>query len=203
MENNYNEYKKGLVLYIDEAYDWFESRLSNRSSNLYLSYKINYQWRKRLLDVYLTFQDLSSIDKRFKMRFDIIIECAYREPFSKDPFEYHYFKVKQKGNKFNRKFIYSVKYPYSYMEKYFDLYDTNQIIEPSNFALMEFNMIKDNPKLLKRTLNRYYDILLPQVNEKFNGSLTHDDLTLLLISNEILDKYEPKLYRMLKNKIRL
>ncbi len=203
MENNYNEYKKGLVMYIDEAYTYFESRLSNRSTNLYLSYKTNYQWRKRLLDVYLTFQDISSIDKRFRLRFDIIIECGYREPFSKEPFVYNYLKIKQKKNKFNRKIIFTKVYPYEFMEKYFKHFDTNEIIEPSNISIMEYNMIKDNPKLLKRTLNRYYDILLPLIKEKFNGSLTHDDLSLILISNEILERYEPRLYKMLKNKIRL
>jgi deoxyadenosine/deoxycytidine kinase len=203
MENHYNEYKKGLVIFIDEAYTYFESRLSNRSTNIYLSYKTNYQWRKRLLDVYLTFQDITSIDKRFRMRFDIIIQCKYREPFSQEPFQFTYLKVKQHKNRFNRKVLYTRTYPYKYMKQYFALFDTNQIIEPSNIAMMEYNMIKDNPRLLKRTLNRYYDILLPQVEQLYNGNMTHDDLDLLLTSNLILDKYQPKLYRMLKNKIRL
>jgi len=203
MENHYNKFNNGLVMYIDEAYGFFESRLSNRSTNLYLSYKTNYQWRKRLLDVYLTFQDISSIDKRFRMRFDIIIDCGFREPFSEQPFTYTYYRVKGKKDKRKRRKLYTNIYPYNLMKQYFSLFDTNEIVEPPNIALMEYNMIKDNPVLLKRTLNRYYDILLPQVDKMFNGDLTHDKLELLLVSNLMLDKYQKKLYTMLKNKIRL
>lgn len=203
MENNYDTFPNGLVMYIDEAYGFFESRLSNRSTNLYLSYKTNYQWRKRLLDVYLAFQDISSIDKRFRMRFDIIISCEYRIPFSKEPFTYTYYRINKKKDKRNRKKLYTNIYPYEYMKQFFDLFDTNEIVEPPSIELMEYNMIKDNPVLLKRTLNRYYDILLPQTIEIFNGDMTHQQLELLLLSNLILVKYEKKLYAMLKNKIRL
>lgn len=195
------ELEKGLVMFIDEAYGLLESRLSNRSVNIYLSYKTNYQWRKRLLDVYLTFQDASSIDKRYRMRYDILIECGYREPFSKEPFTYHYYRRNKKNN--TRKIIYTQVYAYEQMEKLFDFYNTYEIVEPPNIALMNYKMIKDDIRLYKKYLNKYYDLLLPQYdNGKLKG-LTHELLELKLISEGILPQYEKKLYSMLKNKIRL
>jgi hypothetical protein len=192
---------EGLVLFIDEAYGFFESRLSNRSTNIYLSYKTNYQWRKRNLDVYLTFQDISSIDKRYRLRFDIIITCEYRKPFSKDDFVYNYYRKRKSGSS---NIVYTLKIPYYQMSKIFDLYDTNEIVEPPNIELMTYKMAKNDPKLMKRMLNKYYDILLPQVEKLYsNGDFTHEKLGLLLTSNLILENYEKKLYAMLKNKIRL
>ena len=54
-------YNKGNKLYTKTNYYKF--------INLYLSYKINYQPKSKELDVYLTFQDFSSIDKKLKTKY--------------------------------------------------------------------------------------------------------------------------------------
>ena len=196
-----DNFPNGLVFYVDEAYGMFESRLSNRAINLYLSYKTNYQWRKRLLDVYLTFQDFSSIDKRFRTRYHIFIQCGYRDAFSKEPFTYHYYRKQKEGAD---KFIYTRTYSYEYMKQFFNLYDTTEIIEPPQIALSTYKIIKDDMKLLSRQLNIYYDILLPVIKkEPYNDKISHDKLDLLLVSKNILPVYEKRLYTMLNNQIRL
>ena len=203
---DYEKYPKGLVMFIDEAYSYFESRMSNQSSSTYLSHKVNYQWRKRKLDSYLTFQDFSSVDKRFRdpLRWDIYILCEYREPDSQDDFIYHYYRNK-KGRDKGKFLFYTRKVPYRYMTQFFNKYDTNEIVENPNIARLEYNMCMDNPKLMKNILNRYYDKLLPKMDKFFyNGvKFNHENVQLFLIANNIYPKFESKIYTMLKNKIRL
>lgn len=204
---DYKQYPKGLVIFIDEAYTYFDSRLSSQTTNIYLSHKVNYQWRKRLLDVYLTFQDFSSIDKRFKdpIRWDIYISCEYRTPESKDDFVYNYYRNKKKGKNRGKKMFYTLRIPYNFMTKYFDHYDTNEIVENPNIARLEYNMAVNDTRLMKNMLNRYYDKLINKIPQFFyNGiKFNHENVKLFLIQNNVYEKFEPKLYVMLKNKIRL
>lgn len=191
----------GLVMYIDEAYTWLEARLSSQATNIFLSHNTNYQWRKRGLDVYLTFQDFMSIDIRYRMRFDIFIEAQYRDLNSNDDFIYNYYRHNKKVR--GKKKLYTLRIPYDTMKKIFPLFDTYEIVEPLNRDRMIYNIAKKNPKLMKKTLNRYYDTLLPQVEKEYDGNMTHEDLELMLISNLILPEYQKKLYNMLKKKKRL
>jgi hypothetical protein len=192
-------------MFLDEAPTWLEARLSSQATNILLTQNTNYQWRKRFLDVYLTFQDFWSIDKRFRMRFDTFIECEFREYNSREPFIYNYYRAKKHKKYYNKgRIYYTLKIPFDYMEKHiFHLYDTYEIVETLNKAKTIYNACRKNPSLMKNVLNNYYDILLPQIETDYNGKVTKENLELLLIDNEILQDYHKHLYNMLKNQKRL
>lgn len=184
------EYRNGLVVFIDEAYEYLEARLSGRDINVYLSHKTNYQWRKRLLDIYLTFQDLSSIDKRYRMRYHYYVECGYRDPFStSDPFTYTFY---ERTKNTQEQFLYTNVYDYAYMSQYFKYYDTNEIIESPLVDKMEYKMIKDDPYMLK---DKVYKDILPKLvpawdDYKSEGfKLSKPTIEAILIDLEILTVY--------------
>jgi len=202
--HRYESFPNGLVIFFDEAYTWLEARLSSRIENIYLSWKTNYQWRKRWLDVYLTFQDLASIDLRFRnpIRWDIQLVFEYRDVDSKDPFVVNYYRPKR-NNKRRKKPYYRIIYPYEFMAKYFNHFNTREIVEPPNMAKIEWSLIKDNPDLKKLILNDIYDKIYPQVKNDYGGSISHPELKTLLTGNSYLTIYESDLYGMIKQKKKL
>lgn len=187
---------QNAVYYIDEAYSWLESRISGAYLNRELSYKLNFQKRKSFLDVYLTEPLLSSIDKRFRIKTDITIMCQPREPKFYEDFIYYYYR-KNRPNK-----IVEIKrIKYEVMEKYFDLYDTKQIIEPYKADYSEFKIISQDPKLLKEKIYELYDIIKPQVPDY--KKMTHEDLNTYLIDNEIVLNYSKWLYPLIKRNVEI
>lgn len=202
--NPRQQFPKGIVLFMDEAYTWLESRMSNRVENIYLSHKTNFQWRKRWLDVYLTFQDLSSIDKRYRspIRWDIQILCKWRDPMSRDPFTYYYYRPKKNYQR-RTKHFYELTFTYDEMSKYFDYFKTNEIIESPQMAKWEWDLMKNDPELKKLILNDIFDLIYPQAQTQYPDGITHPELNILLLSNSILSCYESDLYQMINQKKRL
>lgn len=77
---------------IDEANAWLESRTSSKSIDLFLS-KILFQSRKDKKDFILTYQDETSIDKRFRTGMDYLILATRRDDdFKEGDFIYDIFK---------------------------------------------------------------------------------------------------------------
>lgn len=108
-------YNPSVVL-IDEAHDYFESRLSNSIDNI-LGSKLLFQSRKKGMDLLLTLQEIRTLDIRFRELIDVLIYC---ENF-KD-LKIFRFIVKTKRNRI----VYLV--PHERIDLIFKLYDTYEVV---------------------------------------------------------------------------
>jgi len=177
-------------IFLDEAYTWIEARTSGNALNLLTSYLI-YQKRKRLLDIYMTAQMYSSLDKRARKLANIIVMCETRIDFKKDDFNFIY-QDKDKG--FETTFM----IPYRIASNYFNYYDTYEIIKPQNLARLEFNILKNNPKGLIKKIKEISKIVKPQIS-----IITHDSVKTSLLINGFDIGYEKFLYPYLKGLIQI
>jgi len=116
------EYDNAIIL-IDEAYTLLESRSSMSNLNKALSY-ILFQSRKKSIDMYLTVQLNSTLDLRFRQLSDYFI-FAHGLIKYRGKFAYKYTLQCKESQK-------SCYIDYEIAKKYYELYDTNQIIEPVN-----------------------------------------------------------------------
>ena len=182
-----NRLDKGNI-FLDEIYTWMESRTSGNALNILTSYLI-FQKRKRLLDIYITAQLFSSVDKRIRYLSNIIILCKPRINFKVDNFNYIYF---------NRDTNISTSFmiPYKIALKYFDNYDTYEIIEPQKKSRLEFNILKDNPKRLLEKIKEISEILEPKLK-----SITHDSIKTALLLSGYEIGYEKYVYIYMKGLI--
>lgn len=114
---------ENCIILLDEAYTYLESRVSANELNRIMSY-ILFQSRKKNVELYLTTQLLSTIDKRYRELSDVFI-VAQRD--QNENFCY-YITDKQK----------TVKLCLDYMKMlpFFELYDTNQIILTNNQKIL-------------------------------------------------------------------
>lgn len=186
---NMNRLDKGNI-FLDEAYTWLEARTSGNALNLLTSYLI-YQQRKRSLDIYLTAQMFSSLDKRVRYLANIIILCESRVNLKKDDFHFIY-QDKDIGKKT------TFMIPYKIAEKYFKYYNTYEIIEPQNVSRLEFNLLKNNPKSLLRKIKEIAKIVKSQIS-----IITHDSIKTVLLLNGFEMGYEKFLYPYLKGLIEI
>lgn len=113
-----NAQYEDCTLLLDEAYVYLESRLSMRKKNRTASY-ILFQSRKKNVDMILTVQLRSTLDKRFRTLADSLIFC---EGVSNGNFCY----VKMNANE-----AYPTRFylPVKKAEKYFQYFDTNEVIK--------------------------------------------------------------------------
>lgn len=181
------ELKDNINVFIDEAYTWLESRTSSSTLNRYLSYII-FQSRKRTIDIYTTSQMFSSVDIRFREQSNIIIKCKR----TKKGFHYWIYQV---GNHNIRTFI----LPYENAKKYFNIYDTYEIIEPNQKQELEFKLIEKNPKHLLEKVKEVSEIIRNRVD---NLKITHDSIKAYLLMNGFNTSYEKYVYLYLKEELK-
>ena len=178
------ELPNNVDVIIDEGYTWLESRISGSHLNRYLSY-IVFQIRKRMIDVYVTAQMFSSIDVRFREQADIIIKC---ERIGQDfYYDMYWLDIDQ-----IRKFV----LPYEVAEKYFDKYDTYEVIEPYTKEILERKILDNIPE------NRFKKIsdIAEDIIDEFDGEeITHDRLKLVLLKRGYDLGEEALIYVYLKN----
>jgi len=186
---NLDKLDKGNI-FLDEAYTWLESRTSGDSLNLLTSYLI-YQKRKRHLDIYLTAQMFSSVDKRARYLANIIIECLPRVNLKKDDFNYIYKDIDT-----NKEISFMI--PYKIAKKYFSYYDTYEIIEPQKKSRYEFNILKDNPKAMLKKIKKISKIIKPMLK-----IITHDSIKTALILSGYEIGYEKYLYSYMKGLVNI
>jgi hypothetical protein len=172
----------------DELYTWLESRVSPSKLNRFVSY-ILFQSRKRNIDIYGTAQLKSTIDLRFKDLEHITVYAFPRNPKSKDDFNYGYI--------INSRIVY-YKLPYDKCKKLFDLYDSDEIVEPPDIEQLREEIVLSNPKKIKEKLN----LVIKKIDKSGISltKITHDSVKDLLIEIEESMVLEPYLYSRLKNK---
>jgi hypothetical protein len=132
--DNYNELSPDMLfslndgskVFIDEAYTWIDCRKSAGSdTNIYLSY-IVFQSRKKNMDMYLSDQLLETIDLRFRLMPQTIINCIKIG----NGFKYvvdHYPRYKRP---------YILRLSEKQASKFYVLYDTFEIVKPLDKDLM-------------------------------------------------------------------
>ena len=173
--------KDNIVVFIDEAYTWLESRTSSSTLNRFLSYVV-LQSRKRTIDIYITAQLFSSVDIRFRHQSNIIVK-AYR---NNKGFLYTFLNVENSN-------ITSFLLPFNKAKKYYSIYDTYEIIEPHKKKYLEFKLLESEPDKLKEHVNNLAEIIRPKIKK-----LTHDSLKRCLMNESIEIGYEKYLYPILK-----
>jgi len=175
--------EKNTDVYIDEGYTWLESRTSSSILNRYLSYII-LQSRKRTIDIYITAQLFSTVDLRFRDNADIIIKCLRKT----EGFKYIFYNTK---NKTIKSFI----LPFKKAEKYYELYDTYEIIEPHAKEQLEYKLLLNEPKRLETKIKKICEVIFPSLDK-----ITHDSVKLALLKNNYDINYEKYVYIYLKSK---
>jgi len=172
-------------VYIDEAYRWFESRMSMDLTNLIMSYII-FELRKRLMDVYVSVQMFSSLDVRLREQADIIIYCHPRTWDSKDDF----------------KFDIETRYPYDYEEKIlyyedaldiFPYFNTYETIPIRNLQSIEKHLLDEDPDRMIPKIEEIIGIIKPQLKK-----VTKDSVRAILALNRIHQGYSQLVYLFMK-----
>lgn len=172
-----------IDVFIDEGYTWLESRVSGKVLNRYLSY-ILLQSRKRTINIYITAQLFSTVDKRFRNQSDIIVFCKK----IKEGFQYKILSVKNRNFKI---FI----LPINKAKNYFDIYDTYEIVEPYQQKQMEFSLLQSDTKMLFAKAKT----IAIQIKDNLKR-ITHNNVKLSLLKNGFDKNYEPYVYMYLKEK---
>ncbi|MBD3194107.1 MAG: hypothetical protein GF317_03570 [Candidatus Lokiarchaeota archaeon] len=208
-----------VMCVIDEAYTWFESRISGSVLNRYISYVI-YQLRKKgYTDLFLTAQRFSTLDYRIRVEADVIIKCERQNngvrpedilPNGKDEngnrvpyyhfwdFKYTFFDVvlNEGVSLGNRIKTTKAIFPYDKMKEYFKYYNTNEVIDPAYKESMEYDLLKDNPSKLFEKAKGIADDISSILNE-----ITHDTISLALMKKGYSPKYHKVVFNILKGKI--
>lgn len=137
-----------LLVILDEAYVYLESRTSGRDVNRYMSY-ILMQSRKRQIDFLLTFQLNSMIDLRWTNLCDFAVE-SYRDNQAEC---FVYDVLMQNGVE-----VGTFELPFDYAEKeLFGLYDTFEVIDAPKDISQELTLV--DPKDTERTVQKIIDDL--------------------------------------------
>ena len=131
------QYSRCLVL-IDEAYAYLESRLSGRPLNRACSY-ILFQSRKLGLHIMMTAQMLMTVDVRFRTLMDVWVSARAVRP----GFEYWFY---QASTGRARRLV----LPWRVAERYFDLYDTYELVEPADQVEIVDRLFLEPDEILDR-----------------------------------------------------
>lgn len=112
---------RNTILIMDELASFIDSR-TNTIAQRGISYFFS-QSRKRTVEVIGTAQLESMSDKRFTDISDIKIKCKSRNPYLKEDFYYIVDDLRYDA-------IYSMEIKYNDAKQYFDMYDTEEIVNP-------------------------------------------------------------------------
>ena len=184
------ELKDDIDVFIDEGYTWLESRTSGSVLNRYLSY-IVLQSRKRTIDIIISAQMFSSLDVRFREQCDLIIKCQKiinKRTKKIKGFRYEFLYVE---SNLRKTFFFDIKFA----SKYFDKYDTYEIIEPHKIEQMKRKLMEEeNPTQMWGELESMALKIKKDVKK-----LTHPRVLNALMKNGFKGSYEPQIYVILQD----
>lgn len=178
-----NKIPENVNIFLDEGYILSESRRSSSNLNLIMSYIYN-QSRKTKRDIYITTQLYSAIDKRFRLQANLVINCE------KINGNFFYTITNRETNLTNIKCI-----PKKFTKKYFDLYNTYEIIKPINDIDLSFEIDKQDPEELLNKAKEYGDLIDDELVNIYREEVRQE-----LFFRKISVKYEPYVYLYLKKK---
>lgn len=139
---------------IDEGYTWLESRTSMKYINLFLSY-IMFQLRKSRRNIYITAQDDSTIDIRFREHWDYKIDCERVDNGLPKPCWDFRYTITRNDDLATT----TMRFSYFDMYPYFHLFDTYEIVEPTSKSRIELELLKTEPKQFFDKANQIFDIV--------------------------------------------
>ncbi len=177
-------------VFIDEAYAWLESRTSGADLNKCSTY-ILFQSGKRTINIYLTAQLFSSVDIRFRHMSNIIVEVYKYE--EEELFEYVFYR-RIKGQLIYQNTWYL---PFSNAERYYDIYDTLEIVEPYMMKNLETKLIMKDGKRLFSKAKEITKLIKPELDKFTSRKYTHDAIKFELLKQDISLNYEKFVYLIL------
>ena len=180
-----------ITVFLDEAYTWLESRTSGKKLNRLLSYII-FMSRKINIDVYASAQLFGSIDIRFRNQANKLVICKR----GKHGFIYQVRK-KVLTKQLKIKIITKTYFLSNKNAKiYFPYYDTLEIIDPSDKADLELDILKRYPKELKVRVKEIGTAIADNLK-----TITHDTVKSALFTNGYPIGYETFVYLYLKGEL--
>jgi hypothetical protein len=145
-----NTLNTGSSVGIDEAYTWLESRVSgSKAMNMYLSY-IVFQARKKNMGLYTTSQLIESLDIRYRLMANYELYCENVD----EGFKYEFKKISRYHN--YHPIVFTI--PYEVAESYYQIYDTNELLNPIDDNML-FDISKDKAPMLEE-IDSIVDVLL-------------------------------------------
>ncbi len=142
------------------------------------------QSRKRTINIYITAQLFSSVDLRFREQSNILIFC---KKIKNEGFRYRIFNT-------DNSCLLSLMLPLDKAEKYYNLYDTYEIIEPFEKKKLEFQIIQSDTELLLNTSKK----IAYKIHDKIeNNKYTHNNVKIALLENGFEKQFEPYVYAFL------
>ena len=157
------------VLLLDEGYLWMDSRLSGSKMNRSVSYEI-FKARKKKLDIWITTQLHSAIDKRFRLLEDMHVEALGLN--RNQVYEYQYFDYAITNVGLGKLLNWKIPLARA-QEYYYPIYDTNEF--PSE------NMEEEED--INDVIGEYAEEILTTYD--------HKKVTKGLVKDWILEKGEP------------
>lgn len=176
---------------IDEAYTWLENRRSSKATNVYISH-IKEQRRKVDSTWYVSAQHPRMLDRRFEDYPNVIVECKTRYPIGNSTDDFVY-KITYE----NPYQVVYKRFKYENAEKYFEYYNTREIVKPENWQKIEFDTIKQNPVKLVKKVEELVKVIK---NDNDIIEYTHPSLKFGCLKNNIILDYEPFVYLFLNKK---
>lgn len=181
---------KHIELIMDEGYTMLESRTSMSSVNIFCSY-IAFQLRKTDTSIFVTAQQVGSIDIRYRQEWDYVVICERLDNGKSNwrfwDFLYTIFD-KRKGAVSQYEMSYKKAIPL------FKLFDTNQIIEPINKSKLVHEILKHEPKVYLKHGKLIANII--KKNSKVNNK---DEVKIALLKNGFDQVWANLCYLIIKN----
>lgn len=186
-------YLKGpRCIFMNEAYNWLESRHSGKYMNVFLSH-VNFQLRKTLMQIFATIQMTSSLDKRYRKMYDYRIHCERLPNDCHDWHfhDFHYIKKDNRQKRLSQKF-----YTYEELEYTFELFNTYEIIMTPARSRIEFDILKTEPALLLKRGVLIYDKIK---SDFLDFKITKDFMKVCLLHNDFDPIWGDLLYLIVNN----
>lgn len=189
----------GVEVFFDEFYALADSRISMSYVNRFASF-VCFQLRKTDRNLFVSAQQFSTIDKRYREDYDYLLMCR-RIPNEFDDRRLWDFSFTTYSKEFKT-------YETEYMSienaiPFFDLYDTFEIIPPRNPSKLQYEVFKDESETLMKYARVYLQRVYPYFKENFLKYIKKkqdckDYLKLSLMDNGISEDWTNSCYLALK-----
>lgn len=160
---------KDIELIMDEGYAIIHSRLSMSYINIMAGF-LAFQLRKTNTNIFITMQQLFTIDKIYRREWDYRVYCERTPNDNENWREWDFFYEihdKKKGN------MTQVVLPFETAKEYFNYYDTFEIIEPRNKSRMEYEMLKSDKILLMKRAKEIAEKIRTSIRKDTREGIEH------------------------------